>query len=150
MPIIRNTVQKIGLTNIRNILLEFARDTGYDSNYHDTTHTVEILQSKNWDAEVPLIKKYRGIPTTYFRYAAFECQVIRERVADIINRYKQEMNEDEFVVLEGFSEESFFSLVLSLSSFPTMTVNSGRDSLIGAFVEMQNKFLEVEKVFGIK
>lgn len=149
-PIIRNKVQRIGSKNIRNILLEFARETELESNYRDTVHTREILQSKNWDEEVPLIKKFRGIPTTYFRYTAFECQEIRERVADIINRYKNEMTDDEFVILEDFSESSFISLILSLSSFPAMTVNSGRDSLIADFVKMQNKFMEVEKVFGIK
>lgn len=149
-PIIRERVQRIGTNNIHSILLEFGRQTGLDYDYRKTEHTVELLKSKDWDTIVPLIKQYNGISITYFRYCVAQSKAIKERVADIIIRYKEVLTEDELVVLEDFSDMSFFSTVESLSSFPYMTVNGGVDSLVEEFVKMQEKYLEMEKVFGIK
>ena len=99
---------------------------------------------------VPLIKQYNGITITYFRYTEAQSKAIKERVADIIIRYKEVLTEEELVALEDFSDMSFFSTVESLSAFPNMTVNSGVDSLIEDFVKMQEKYIALEKVFGIK
>ena len=148
-PIIRERVQRIGKKNIHSILLEFGRKTGLNYDYRKTDHTAEVLKSKDWDKIVPLIHQYNGINITYFRYAVAQSKAIKERLADIIIRYKEVLTEDELVVLEDFSDMSFFSIVESLSSFPNMTVNSGVDSLVDDFVKMQKKYLEVEKVFGI-
>jgi hypothetical protein len=149
-PIIRERVQRIGTKNIHGILLEFGRKTGLPYDYRNTEHTTEVLKSKDWDTEVPLFKQYNGISITYFRYTVAQSKAIRERVADIIIRYKEVLTEDELVILEDFADVSFFSTVESLSSFPNMTVNSGVDSLIEDFMKMQVKYLEMEKVFGIK
>lgn len=149
-PIIRERVQRIGTKNIHSILLEFGRKTGLPYDFRNTEHTTEVLKSKDWDTEVPLIKQYNGISITYFRYTVAQSKAIRERVADIIIRYKEVLTEDELVILEDFADLSFFSTVESLSSFPNMTVNSGVDSLIEEFLKMQEKYLEMEKAFGIK
>ena len=149
-PIIRERVQRIGTKNIHSILLEFGRKTGLSYDYKNTDHTTEVLKSKDWDTEVPLIKQYNGISITYFRYTVAQSKAIRERVADIIIRYKEVLTEDELVILEDFADMAFFSTVESLSSFPNMTVNSGVDSLVEDFVKMQEKYLAMEKVFGIK
>ena len=42
-----------------------------------------------------------------------------------------------------------FKTLDSLIKFPNMKVNDGLNSLIEEFVEMQVKYLEVEKSFGI-
>lgn len=149
-PIIRERVQRIGTKNIHSILLEFGRKTGLNYDYRKTENTAAILKSKNWDVIVPLIQQYNGISISYFRYTVAQSKAIKERVADIIIRYKEVLTEDELVVLEDFADMSFFSSVESLSSFPNMTVNSGVDSLVEDFVKMQEKYLEMEKVFGIK
>ena len=149
-PIIRERVKRIGTKNIHSILLEFGRQTGLPYDYRNTEHTAEVLKSKDWDTEVPIIKQYNGISITYFRYTVAQSKAIRERVADIIIRYKEVLTEDELVALEDFADMSFFSTVESLSSFPNMTVNSGVDSLVEEFMKMHEKYLEMEKVFGIK
>ena len=149
-PIIRERVNSIGTKNLHGIFLEFGRQTGLDFDFRKTENTKAILKSKNWDTIVPLIKQYNGISISYFRYVAAESKAIKERVADIIIRYKEVLTEDELVVLEEFADMSFFSTVESLSSFPNMSVNSGVDSLIEDFVKMQEKYLEMEKVFGVK
>ena len=149
-PIIRERVQRIGTKNIHSILLEFGRKTGLDYNFRNTDHTAEVLKSKDWDTIVPLIQQYNGIRLTYFRYVVAQSKAIKERVADIIIRYKEVLTEDELVVLEDFSDMSFFNIVESLSTFPNMTVNTGVNSLVEDFVKMQEKYLEMEKIFRIK
>ena len=149
-PIIRERVQRIGTKNLHSILLEFGRKTGLNYDYRKTDNTAAILKSKNWDVVVPLIQQYNGISISYFRYTVAQSKAIKDRVADIIIRYKEVLTEEELVVLEDFADMSFFSTVESLSSFSNMTVNSGVDSLIEDFVKMQEKYLEMEKVFGIK
>ena len=149
-PIIRERVQRIGTKNLHSILLEFGRKTGLNYDYRKTDNTTAILKSKNWDVVVPLIQQYNGISISYFRYTVAQSKAIKDRVADIIIRYKEVLTEDELVALEDFSDMPFFSTVESLSSFSNMSVNSGVDSLIEDFVKMQEKYLEMEKVFGIK
>ena len=149
-PIIRERVHRIGKKNIQSILLEFGRKSGLDYDYRKTANTAAVLKSKNWDDIVPLIRQYNGISISYFRYVVAHSKAIKERVADIIIRYKEVLTEEELVVLEDFSEMSFFSTVESLSSYPNMTVNTGVNSLVEDFVKMQEKYLELERVFGIK
>ena len=148
--VIKDRVHKIGIDNIRNILFEFARDTGLNADYSDTQHTEEILKSKNWDDEVPIFRKYRGIRLSYFRYASSQCTDIKNRVADIVLRYKEVMTAEELVALEELSKEFFITQMESLSSYPSIKVNDGVDSLVSAFIDMQKKFLRVEQVFHIK
>jgi len=149
-PIIRGRVQKIGTKNIHNILLEYGRGTKLGTGFRDTEHTAEILKSKNWDDIVPILKKYKGISISYLHYVNLNCREIKQRVADVIIRYKEVLTEEELVALEDLSEMSFLNSVESLSSFPNMKVSEGVSSLIDEFVELQNKYLEVERVFGIK
>lgn len=149
-PIIRDRVKKIGTKNVHNILLEFGRGTKLGTGYRDTEHTVEILKSKNWDDIVPMLKKYNGKSISYLHYVNLNCKEMKNRVADIIIRYKEVLTEEELVVLEDFSEMPFFNWVESLSSFPNIKVNDGVSSLIDDFVKMQNKYLEVERLFGIE
>lgn len=138
--VIKDRVHKIGINNIRDVLFEFARDTGLNADYSDTQHTEEILKSKNWDEEVPIFRKYRGISITYFRYASSQCTEIKNRVADIVLRYKEVMSAEELVALEDLTKMSFITHLESLSSFPIITVNDGVDSLVTAFVDLQKKF----------
>lgn len=150
LPIIKERVHEIGIRNIQSILLEFGRGTQLGSDYRDVQHTEEIMRSKNWDSEVPMFKKYDGVSITHFRYADVQCRTIQDRIAYIIIRYSEVLTEDEITALEKFSKNQYITLSLSLSSHPTMQVNSGIDSLIDAFIKMQKDFLEVEKLFGIE
>jgi len=149
-PIIKERVHEIGIRNIHSILLEFGRGTQLGSDYRDVQHTEEIMRSKNWDSEVPMFKKYDGVSITHFRYADVQCRTIQDRIADIIIRYSEVLTEDEITALEKFSKNQYFTLSLSLSSHPTMQVNSGIDSLIEAFIKMQKEFIDVECLFGIE
>lgn len=150
LPIIRERVHDIGIRHINSILLEFGRGTQLGAEYNNLQHTEEILRSKNWDSEVPMLKKYDGVCITHFRYAVLQCKTIQDRIADIIIRYAEVLTEEEINALEAFSKNHFISFSLSLGSHPTMQVNSGVNSLIDAFIKMQNSFIEVEKLFEIE
>lgn len=147
--VIKERVHEIGTNNIDSILLEFGRDTHLSSEYRDIQHTEEILQSKNWDTEVPLIKEFDGFRITYFKYTVAHCKAIQNKIADIIIRYADVLTEDEITALEKFSKNQFISQILKLGSHPTMKVNDGVKSLVEAFIKMQKEFLDVENLFGI-
>lgn len=149
-PVIKERVHEIGIRNIHSILLEFGRDTQLGSDYREVQHTEEILRSKNWDSEVPMIKRFDGYSITHFRYAVAQCKAIQDKIADIIIRYAEVLTEDEITALERFSKNRFITLSQQLSSHPTMQVDSGKDFLIDAFVKMQNEFLDIESLFGIE
>lgn len=145
-PILQKRVGTIGRL-MRDVLLEFTRGTAYQANVHDTEHTADILKSKNWDLIVPLIQQYRGVSITYFGYTNAMCSQVKECISDIIICYREDLSEDQIVALEQFRDISFFNLVSSLHSFPSITVNGNADSLASEFVKMQKAYLQLEKEF---
>ena len=147
--IIQENVRNIGTKEIRSVLLEFGRGTGIKADYHDIEHTEEILNSKDWDTIVPIILKYQGISLTHFQYMYRACYCIKETISFVKNRFNNDLTVDQLVSLEELSEMRIFKTLDSLIIFPNMKVNDGRKSLIEEFVEMQVKYLEVEKSFGI-
>lgn len=149
-PVIQKRVEEIGRKNIRSMLFEFARGTSYKADWKTTTHTKEILKSKNWDEEVPVFKKYNGIVISYLHYLNLEGKNLKERISDIIVKYKKDLDEEQITALEALSDMMFFDTLISLCSMPTMKVNGGVDSLINEFCEMQEQYFEVEKAFGIR
>lgn len=76
---------------------------------------------------------------------------MREQINDCITNlilcYKEVLSEDQLVALEGFLKDPFFSLVRSLSTIPTINVNSGVNDLADRFVEMQKHYLQLEQMF---
>lgn len=145
-PIIKDRIEYIG-SLIKNVLSEFSKQTMYGADINDVEHTPEILRSKDWDTEVPTIKQYRKISISYFRYANAISTRVKDRVSDVIIRYRDDLTEDQIVALESFCNMSFFSTVNSLSSFPDIRVNDGVESLIKDFVEMQKKYLIIANEF---
>ena len=132
------------------MLFEFARDTEYNADWKSSTHTAEILKSKDWDAPVPMFQQYNGIQISYLHYLNLEGKQLKERISDIIMKYKEDLTEEQTVVLEKLSDMDFFGTIASFSSFPRMTVNGGKDSLVNMFCKMQEKYFEVEKAFKLR
>ena len=150
VPVIQKRVEEIGSKNIRAMLFEFARETEYGADWKSSTHTAEILKSKDWDAPVPMFQQYNGIQISYLHYLNLKGKQLKERISDIIMKYKEDLTEEQTVVLEELSDMDFFGTIASLSSFPRMTVNGGKDSLVNMFCKMQEKYFEVEKAFKLR
>ena len=144
--VIKYKVGRIG-SFIRDVLLEFSRNTQYSADVKDVAHTSLILQSKNWDVVVPILLQYNQVSITYFRYTNAKREQINDCITDLILCYKEVLSEDQLVALEEFRKSPFFKTVSSLSTIPTITVNSGVNDLVDKFVEMQKQYLKLEKMF---
>ena len=149
-PIIRSNVRRIGFNDFRSVVLEFSRETDKKADYHDVEQTKIILSSKNWDDIVPMIYKWEGVKITYFRYLSVVLDHIKDEVLSIIDRYKNELRLDQLVSLEELYELVANSIITSLSKHSDTRVNDGRMSLIEDFIKIQNKYLYVEKSFGLE
>ncbi len=136
---------------IRDILLEFARDTNYKVDERDTTDTGAILRSKDWFAIVPMIQKYRHLSVTYIEYMKAAGNNVKSQIANIIARYHGDLTPNQLIELEALSDSQFFRTIDFICSIPNTTIaDSGYSSLIDDFIALQNQYLKVEKEFGIE
>ena len=136
---------------IRDILLEFYRDTDYELDIRDTTNTEAILKSKDWFSIVPFIHQYQKVPITYLGYLERCCANMKSQISDLIIKYHTEMTAEQLVELENLSDSPFLKTINFICSMPNSSIaDSGYASLIREFREMQEQYLKVEKEFGIE
>ena len=148
--IIKRRVAEIS-RGILDILLEFSRGTKLGFDVHDTSNTKAILQSKDWMAIVPHIKMYRNITVTYLRYMNAVGDNMKSQISNLIARYHSELSPSQLVELENLSDAQFLHQIEFLNSIANIQMSDeGRDSLIDDFIEMQKKYMQVEKELGIE
>ena len=150
MPVIQKRIGEIG-REIYNILLEFARETGYNHDYRNTTDTDAIMRSKDWMAIMPTVLRFRNIKISYLNFLNAEAKAIKDKISDVIQKYKDEMTEEQLVALEALAHAPFFHQVEFLCSIVLGRIDEGGyDSLISDFIDMQKQYLEVERVFEME
>lgn len=150
MPIIQKRIGEIG-REIYNILLEFSRETGYNHDYRNTTGTDAILRSKDWMSIMPSVLRYQNIKITYLNFLNAEAKAIKEKISDVIQKYKDEMTEEQLVALETLAHTPFFHQVEFLCSIVLGRIDAGGyNPLISDFIDMQKQYLEVERVFEME
>ena len=147
-PIIERRIHQIGRC-IRDILLEFSRDTDYGHDVHNIAKTEAILKSKDWFAHVPLLQKYNKVNLTYLQYMVKCGDLMNAQISDLINKYHEEMTAFQLVELENLSASQFFDTVGFICTIPDSQISS-YSSLFNDFIEMQQQYLRVEKEFKIK
>ncbi len=76
--IIKQRILGIGRC-IRDILLEFARDTQFKADIHDVDNTEAILKSKNWMITIPILQKYNKVNISYLRYMSIKGGRLNQR-----------------------------------------------------------------------
>ena len=59
-----------------------------------------MLSSKIWTDEMPTIHRQFGIRINYLNYVRHQCDDLKERVAVVLDRYKDEMTEEQITALE--------------------------------------------------
>lgn len=149
-PVIQKRISEIG-REIYNILLEFARETGYNHEYRNITDTDAIMRSKDWMAIMPSVLRFQNIKVTYLNFLKAEAKAIKDKISDVIQKYKDEMTEEQLVALEALAHAQFFHQVEFLSSIVLGRIDEGGyDSLISDFIDMQKQYLEVERLFEIE
>lgn len=147
-PIIKRNILDVG-RDIRNILLEFARDTEFNYNY-DTPDAGAILMSKEWLSIIPKFQTYHHVSITYLAFVNAEGRAIKEKIESIIGKYKDEMTVDQLVALEKMRDSTFFRRTKFLCSLDLGSIGPGgyRD-LVSLFCEMQKQYMEIVSLFDI-
>ena len=137
-------------SDIRNILLEFARDTEFNYNY-DTSDAGAILMSKEWLSNIPKFQTYHHVSITYLAFINAEGRAIKEKIESIIGKYKDELTVDQLVALEIMKDSTFFRRTKFLCSLDLSSIGPGgyRD-LVSLFCEMQKQFLKIVRLFDIE
>lgn len=147
-PFIKRNIMDVG-RDIRNILLEFARDTEFNYNY-DTLDAGAILMSKDWLSNIPKFQTYHHVSITYLEFINAEGNAIKEKIESIIGKYKDELTVDQLVALERIKDSTFFRRTKFLCSLDLGSIGPGgyRD-LVTLFCEMQKQYLEIVSKFDI-
>ena len=148
--IIKRRVKGLGRC-VRDILLEFSRDTNFHADIHNINDTEAILHTKNWLVQIPMMKKYHNRSISYLQYMNAVGNNLKSQIANLIMKYHGDMTADQLVELENLSDATFFHTIEFICSVPNTSIaDSGYQSLISDFCDMQKQYLKVEAMFGIK
>ena len=150
MPVIQNRVEEIGRLGIYYILLEFARESGYGADYKSSENTAKVLESKYWLDYMPFFQKAYRANMTYLDLVSVEGKKIKERVSDLIDKYKDEMTTEQITLLEEIPDMYLFRLVDLFCNIPNKDVDKGNNPFVEEFCKLHDKYLEVERAFGIE
>lgn len=151
MPVIQNRVEEIGRRSIYYVLLEFSRDNNeLHADYKHIDGTEDVLASKVWTDEMPTVHRQFGIRINYLNYVRHQCDDLKERVAVVLDRYKDEMTEEQITALEEMTGLYIFRLLELFSSLPKVQIESGVNPMVEEYCKLHKKYLEVERLFGIE
>ena len=150
MPVIQSRVEEIGRRSIYYVLLEFSRDSKLNADYKHIDGTMDVLASKMWTDEMPTVYRQFGIRINYLNYVRHQCDDLKERVAVILDRYKEEMTEEQITALEEMTGLYIFRLVELFCSLPKVQIDPGVNPMVEEFYKLHQKYLEVERLFGIE
>ena len=150
MPVIQNRVEEIGRRSIYNVLLEFSRDSELNADYKHIDGTMDVLASKIWTDDMPAVQRQFGYRIDYLHYVRLQCDDLKERVAVLLNRYKEEMTEEQITALEEMNGLYIFRLVALFCNLPKIQIDSGVNPMVEEFCKLHQKYLEVERLFGIE
>ena len=149
-PVIQKRVEQIGRLGIYYILLEFSRESGYGADYKSSENTAKVLESKNWLDYMPFFQMAYKTDMTYLELVGVEGKKIKERVSDLIDKYKDEMRTDQINLLEEIPDMYLFRLVDLFNSIPNKVIEKDNNPFVEEFCKLHEKYLEVEKAFGIE
>lgn len=150
LPVIQNRVEEIGRRSIYYVLLEFSRDSKFNADYKHIDGTEDVLASKIWTDEMPTVRRQFGIRINYLNYVRHQCDDLKKRVAVVLDRYKDEMTEEQITALEEMTGLYIFRLVELFCSIPKIQIDPGINPMVEEFYKLHQKYLEVERLFGIE
>lgn len=150
MPVIQNRVEEIGRRSIYYVLLEFSRDSELNADYKHIDGTMDVLASKIWTDEMPAVQRQFGAGIDYLNYVRLQCDDLKERVAVLLNRYKDEMTEEQITALEEMAGLYIFRLVELFCNLPKIQIDPRVNPMVEEFYKLHKKYLEVERLFGIE
>lgn len=150
MPVIQNRVEEIGRKSIYYVLLEFSRDSKFNADYKHIDGTEDVLASKIWTDEMPTVHKQFGIRINFLNYVRYQCDDLKERVSVVLDRYKDEMTEEQITALEEMTGLYISRPVELFCSLPKVQIDPGVNPMVEEYCKLHQKYLEVERLFGIE
>lgn len=153
MPVIQKRVEEIGRQEIYYVLLEFSRGCDgpeFSPDYKHIDNTARLLASKTWTDEMPTVYRQFGVRITYLKYVRQHCENLKERVSEILKRYKDEMTEEQITALEEMTGLYIFRLIDLSCSVPSVRIDPGVNPVVEEYCKLHQKYLEVERLFGIE
>lgn len=147
-PVIGRNINKIR-SCIRNILLEYSRETTFNGSDFSEENVRKILASKNWTDNMLFLNSLYGISITYIKYIDEEFKVMDKTINETISNYKDYLTEKQIVLLEEIRHMQIRSSVSTFSSLTKVNLEhpDGKKYLIDEFVKMINKYIEIENEF---
>lgn len=153
MPVIQRRVEGIGRNSIYYVLLEFSRgckDPDFSPDYKHIDNTERLLASKIWTDEMPTLFTQFGVRMNYLNYVHQQCKDLKDRVALVLNRYKDEMTVEQIVALEEMTDLYIFRLLDLSCSVQEVRIDPGVNPVVEEYCKLHQKYLEVERLFGIE
>lgn len=86
----------------------------------------------------------------YLNYVHHQCKVLKDRVALVLNRYKDEMTVEQIVALEEMTDLYIFRLLDLSCSVQEVRIDPGVNPVVKEYCKLHQKYLEVERLFGIE
>ncbi len=148
-PILQKRVEEIGRRSIYYVLLEFSRETPFSADYKHIDNTAKVLESKLWTDEMPAMLRQFNIRISYLNYVRHQCDDLKERVSEVLKRYKDEMTVEQITALEEMTDLYIFRLIELFCSLPSIKVDPGHNPFVEEYLKLHQKYLKVEKLFGI-
>lgn len=146
-PVMKNKMHKI-VRIIDDVILEFSRSV--NTNTKTTKEDLEIiLNSKSWTDFIPMIKQMQGINISYIAYLSVAGKSVRTNVMELIQLYKEYLDESQISSLEALVEMSIFRQANQFSSIVNINLDDpgGKKYLVDEFIKMYQKLKEIESTF---
>lgn len=133
---------------VDDVILEFSRDVKTTTRT-DTEDVRTILLSKLWTDTIPMIKQLNGVNISYIAHISLCGKSVKEQVLEIIQLYKEYLDEEQITRLEGLANMEIFRTASQFSSFLRINLDdpNGKKFLVDEFIKMYEELKSIERTF---
>lgn len=131
--------------SVRDITFEFAYSTQF-KNYFEESDCRGAMNSKDWDAIIPLFQSYYHQDIVFWRFIDAQGEHIRNLIDSFLKGYAEELTPEQKNALEAIRTARIFETLRRFSGM-NMAVNGGRSSLVDDYWEMVKSVNNAELLF---
>ena len=133
---------------VDDVILEFSRDVKTTTRT-DTEDVRTILLSKSWTETIPMIKQLNGVNISHIAHISLCGKSVKEQVLEIIQLYKEYLDEEQITRLEGLANMEIFRTASLFSSFLRINLDdpNGKKFLVDEFIKMYEELKSIERTF---
>ncbi len=139
------------INSIENITLEFSRDTNIKHKNFEENACRQMLESKQWDQEMPMFKRLYRVSANHFKHIAMEGNVLKSNVDTLIDLYKDYLTAEQIVAFETLRTAVIWNMAKQFSDINiTMGCPRGQKDLVDKFIIVIKTAVKIEALFNIK